>query len=66
MTEPDVFVRDEGTLVLFTGSTPEGQAWLADKLDEPMTWGDSYVVEHRYAMDVMIGLYEHGLTAKPE
>lgn len=61
---PDVEVRDEGTLVVFTPRSAEGRAWLeANVASEPWQWlGPSLCVEHRCAEPLSNLLIEAGLT----
>lgn len=59
----DFYVRIEGGIVLFTPVTGEALDWVDEHLpDDCMTFGDAYVVEHRYAYDIMQGIINDGLT----
>ena len=48
---------NEGSIVLFEPLTDAAQDWWSSNVDpEAQTWGRSYVVEHRYAGDIMEGI----------
>jgi hypothetical protein len=60
--EPDVTVRNEGTLFLFQPLTNAAKEWIDENVsDEAIWYGRSLVVEHRYAEDVALGMIESGL-----
>jgi hypothetical protein len=60
----DFIVRDEGSIWLFTPLSPAALRFRSEKIQEDAQYfGDSLVVEHRYAYGLLIGLREHGLTA---
>ena len=59
----DIYVRNEGTIVLFTPYSEPAQDWCNENLPEDCaTFGDAYVVEHRYARDIMQGIANEGLV----
>lgn len=59
----DLTIRDEGSILLFTGTTEAGAEWLAESLDpDALTWGPAIVVEPRYAPDIIAGAMADGLT----
>lgn len=59
----DIQIRDEGTLVLLTPATTAGRDWCAEWLgDDCPRFGAAYVVEHRYAADILDGMTDDGLT----
>jgi len=61
--EPDITVRDEGSLVLLDSGTPEGRTWLDESLDpEAQRWGSAYVIEPRYVSDILEGAACDGLA----
>ena len=50
-------IMNEGSIVLFEPLTDAAQDWWSSYVDpEGQTWGRSYVVEHRYAGDIMEGI----------
>jgi hypothetical protein len=50
-------IMNEGSIVLFEPLTDAARGWWTDNVDpEAQTWGRSYVVEHRYAGDIMEGI----------
>lgn len=58
----DVFVREEGSIILFEPVTVKGQDWMEWNLDpEAQKLGDSVVVEWRYANDIIDGMQADGL-----
>lgn len=58
----DVQLRDEGTLLVFTPLSDAGRDWCRECLpfDCPR-WAGGYVVEHRYAHDIIDGMTGDGL-----
>ncbi len=64
----DITIRDHGSLILFTPETPEASAWVKENVDIPdwAWWGGGFAVEPRYAVDLLIGLNEAGLTTKTD
>jgi hypothetical protein len=60
---PDVRVRNEGTIVLFTPIMPRAKQWIAGNVQPDAQWlGDALVVEHRYAVDIATAMREAGLV----
>lgn len=58
----DFRVRDEGTLVIIWPVSNEAVSWANEHLPDDCTrWGDGYVIDHRYAADVISGLFQDGL-----
>lgn len=64
MNPADILVRDEGTLVIFSARTQAGEDWLAEHLpeDTPRWAITGYVVEHRYAFDIIAEASGDGLV----
>jgi hypothetical protein len=59
---PDVLVRNEGTIFLFTPLTPAATNWICVNVQPNAQWfGNALVVEHRYAADLAAGMREDGL-----
>lgn len=59
----DFVIHNEGTIVLFRPRTSLATAWLETNLAGPTTWwGDSLVVEHRYAASLAAGMHQDGLV----
>ena len=58
----DVELRDEGTLLVFSPLTDAGRHWCREWLpfDCPR-WAGGYVVEHRFAVDIIYGMTCDGL-----
>lgn len=67
VTKPefDIIMQDEYSLVIFFPNTTIGSDWLEEYLPEdcPM-FGEGYVVEPRYAPDIIEGIIEDGLNLK--
>jgi hypothetical protein len=58
----DIVLNDHGSIVVMTGVTPEGAAWLEEHLDpDAMRWGGGYVVEPRYVGAITDGAANDGL-----
>tara|TARA_Y100001951_G_scaffold58355_1_gene46369 strand:- start:92 stop:250 length:159 start_codon:yes stop_codon:yes gene_type:complete len=48
---------NEGSIVLFEPLTDAARGWWTDNVDpEAQTMGQAYVVEHRYAPDIIEGI----------
>jgi len=64
----DVLVRNEGSIIMLTPSTPEGKAWIDENLGlESWQWlGNSCAIEWRYAPDIIDGMRRDGLDVIPE
>lgn len=61
--EADVLVRDDFSLVIFFGHSEEGATWLTEHLpDDCPMMGKGFVVESRYAPDIIMGLVEAGMN----
>ena len=79
MAKPDIFddvqvkeaelvdfrVANEGSIFIFFAETPAALQWVVDHLPgDVLTWGrNGYVVEWRYAQDILFGIENDGLTA---
>ena len=63
----DVFVSNEGSLVLFTVETESARTWVGDNVQvEGYQWlgARSFAVDRRYAEDLMTGMVEDGLEVQ--
>jgi hypothetical protein len=61
--KPDFDIIDTGSLALFTPMTERAIDHAEQHLADAMTHGLSYVVERRYALDIVNDLMnEHGFT----
>jgi hypothetical protein len=59
----DVLVRNEGSIFLFTPTTPAAREWISENVQPNTQWfGASLVVEHRYAADLAVGMRADGLV----
>lgn len=59
----DVFVRCEGSVLLFYPLTPAAKQWITDNVEPAAIYfGASLVVEHRYAADLAGGMRAAGLV----
>jgi hypothetical protein len=56
MSDTDVRVQDEGTIVLFYGVSERGERWLEESLEGALRFGSAYVAEHRFAPAIVEGL----------
>jgi hypothetical protein len=61
---PDVLVRNEGTVFVFCPLTSEAKEWIDENVEsEPYQWfGNSLVVDHRFAWGLGQGMKDAGLT----
>lgn len=62
----DVRVRNEGTVVAFHPRTAVARAWITENVEtEPWQWlGQSVVVEHRFASELVVGMLRAGLIVE--
>lgn len=63
--KPDILIRDEGTIVLFTPSSRRAQKWVKENVQtESWQWmgRSSFAVDHRFAQDLISGMEADGLT----
>lgn len=63
----DVTVEDQGSLVLFKIESQEAQEWVDDNIDVPdFAWlgGQQFVVEHRFADNLIAGLQDAGFEVE--
>ncbi len=58
---PDFTVSNEGTLFIFNPLTPAARDWINENVAEPNWWGNSLIVEHRYARPLGLGIVRDGL-----
>ena len=63
MNKPDVLVRNEGTVFVFSPLTARAKQWFDENVQsEPWQWlGDALVVEHRFAWGLGQGMKDAGL-----
>ncbi len=59
--QPDVTVRNEGSIVLLTPQTDAGKEWTDEHIPQAMGFGPALVVEWRYADDIIEGMQRDGL-----
>jgi hypothetical protein len=60
--EPDIQVRNEGTVMVFTPLSEAGKAFLGALETEDWQWmGPSLVVDHRPAYDLLEAMKSEGL-----
>jgi hypothetical protein len=64
--QPDVLVRNEGTVFVFCPLTERATLWFnANVGSEPWQWfGNALVVEHRYAWGLAEGLTSEGFVVR--
>jgi hypothetical protein len=61
---PDVLVRNEGTVFVFCPLTERAQTWIDENV-QSKSWqwlGSVFVVEHRYAWGLAVGMTDAGLV----
>ena len=61
--ETDIYIEDEGTIVVFRPRTPAGFEWIEENVhSEPWQWlGNALCVDHRFADDLAAGMLDAGL-----
>ena len=60
--EPDIQVRNEGTVMVFTPLSEAGKAFISALETEDWQWmGPSLVVDHRPAYDLLEAMKSEGL-----
>jgi hypothetical protein len=57
----DVRVDNHGSLILFVPLTQSAIDWIEDNVPDATRWGNSLVVEPRYAANVGHGMLDDGL-----
>ena len=62
---PDFYVRNEGTIFLFTCNTPAAREWWDENVQCDNYCGSMGVVEHRYASALIEYITEAGFTIEP-
>lgn len=60
----DFLIMNGGTIVQFWPQSEAAKAWWYENVQDAPTLGQSRVVEHRYARDIIEGLAEAGLQFK--
>jgi hypothetical protein len=59
----DIQTQNHGSIILFSGVTPEGAAWLEENLDpNAQRWCNGFAVEPRYALAILAGAENDGLV----
>jgi hypothetical protein len=59
---PDVLVRNEGTVFLFCPLTLRAKEWIDEHVQsDSQRFGNTLVVEHRYAWGLAEGMKDEGL-----
>lgn len=61
---PDFTVSNEGTLFIFNPLTRAAIDWINENIPEPNWWGNSLIVEHRYARPLGLGILQDGLEVR--
>ena len=62
---PDVLVANAGTVFVFCPLTARARTWIIEHVEPDATWyGDSLIVEHRYALGLAAGMKDAGLELR--
>ena len=61
---PDFTVSNEGTIFIFNPITKAAYGWVNENIEEPHWWGNSLIVEHRYARPLGLGILRDGLEVR--
>jgi len=65
-SEPDFRCENHGSLFLLVPISESAQSWVAEHLPEDrMTFGDGFVVDHRYIWAILEALQSDGLRVVP-
>lgn len=59
--DTDIEIMNHGSIVLFRPVSGAAKAWL-ENVTDGQWFGGALVVEHRYAVDLVIGARELGFT----
>jgi hypothetical protein len=62
-SEPDFIVRDHGPVWTFRARSQAAQFWWVEHVEYGPCLGRNWVVQHRYAQDLLDGLQRGGFTA---
>jgi hypothetical protein len=62
----DIIVVNHGTIFTFYPRSKAAQEWWAENVQEGPGLGRNYVVEHRYAPDIIAGLQRDGFVINGE
>jgi hypothetical protein len=58
----DLHIENHGTISLLYPVSEVGTEWVEEHIpDDPMTWGDAVIVEHRFIADIAEGAMDDGL-----
>lgn len=49
-----------GSVVLFQPLTPDARSWWDDHVQDGPVLGDAFAVEHRFAADIVDGIWQEG------
>ena len=61
---PDVLVANAGTVFVFCPLTLRAREWIDAHVQDAMWYGDSMIVEHRYAWGLAAGMKDAVLVLK--
>lgn len=62
MSETDVIIENQGTIIVFMPMTEKAENWIADNVPDPLYFGHALCCEPRYAHDLAEGMQESGIT----
>lgn len=63
--QPDFFVAFQGTIVTLEPRSKRAREWIEENLDKDrQTWGEVVAIGHRYALPILEGLTNDGLTVR--
>ena len=58
MPKVDIIVENCGSIFLFRPQTEKAQHWIEQNVPEGQYFGNALAVEHRYALDLAVGMQE--------
>lgn len=62
----DFILADHGSIVVLTPTSDEAKEWTHTYISDAAQWfGNGFVVEHRYADDIIERLCELDMTVRP-
>ena len=60
----DVQIENHGSIFLFTPMNETAREWMRANIYDPILYGSSWAVEHRYAWDLAEGMKQDGLICR--
>lgn len=55
-----ISINNQGSIVILTPLDNEAKDWFEESVNIDQMWCDGYVIEHRYAPDIIDGFIDAG------